>query len=75
MTIQTATILKKVNAVEQELQKIKEAIRKEITNSPKKTISIASKTAGILGKNFPTGLDYQKKIRSTWENRISKTQQ
>ena len=62
--------LNKLEKIEKEIQIIKWEILKFLIKQKKK--SVVKETAGILGRSFPSGVKYQRKIRESWNQRFSK---
>ena len=62
-----------VEALEERLQMVKWTIK---IGAPRRrqavstTSRIVSRTAGLLGKHFPSGVTYERRLRQTWTQRL-----
>ena len=61
-------LLQEVENMEERLETMKLSGSPPSLSSIKRTLSIVQRTAGILGKRFPSGVAYQRRIRRAWEH-------
>ena len=57
--------LHEVEGLEERLQAMKWTIIVPIPS-----VSVVSKTAGLLGRRFPVGVTYERRVRRTWQARL-----
>jgi hypothetical protein len=57
--------LHEVEGLEERLQAMKWTMSVRIPS-----VSIVSKTAGLLGRRFPPGVTYEQRVRQTWQTRV-----
>ena len=69
MNTNSTTVLDKVRILEKELNLLKmEAFW--YSKKRKERKDILKETFGILGENFPSGIDYENRIRKEWRKRF-----
>ena len=62
-----------VEALEERLQVVKWTIKIGIPRrrqAAPATSRVVSRTAGLLGKHFPSGVTYERRLRHTWTKRL-----
>ena len=65
--------LQEVEALEERLQLVKwtvTLIRPSLRASKTTGSQVVFRTAGLLGKRFPTGTSYERRLRRTWSKRL-----
>ena len=72
MRAHTHTLQHEVEALEERLQLVKWSM---IVSAPRRTAMparapIVSRTAGLLGKRFPSGVRYERRLRQAWGKRL-----
>ena len=69
----SAKILQEIEALEERLQMVKWTIRLPAPRRravAARSTQIVSRTAGLLGTRFPSGIRYEQRLRRGWAKRL-----
>ena len=72
-TVANVKTLQEVEALEERLQMVKWTIRLRAPQpraASARGTQIVSRTAGLLGKRFPSGIRYERRLRRAWAKRL-----
>ena len=68
-----ARTLQEVEALEDRLQVVKWTISDHsLPQRSQSATAVVSRTAGLLGKRFPAGVTYERRVRQAWAKRLGR---